>query len=125
MSFPRPGRPVRGSRSGRPVMALLDLLGRRMALRILWELLRAGAPATFRALQQAADTNPAVLNSRLKELRAAKLVVHKDDGYALSEQGQVLVELILPLEAWASRWAASVTPLRGRSVRRANIRGNC
>ena len=26
---PKPGRPVRGSRSGVPVMALLDLLGRR------------------------------------------------------------------------------------------------
>ena len=29
---------VRGSRSGRPVMALLDLLGRRWTLRIIWEL---------------------------------------------------------------------------------------
>ena len=27
-SAPRPGRPVRGSRTGRPIMALLDLLGR-------------------------------------------------------------------------------------------------
>jgi DNA-binding HxlR family transcriptional regulator len=38
-----------GSRSGRPIMALLDLLGRRMALRILWELSCADAPLTFRA----------------------------------------------------------------------------
>ena len=29
---------VRGSRTGRPVMALLDLLGRRWTLRIVWEL---------------------------------------------------------------------------------------
>ena len=29
---------VRGSRTGRPIMALLDLLGRRWTLRILWEL---------------------------------------------------------------------------------------
>jgi len=38
---PLPGRAVRGSRSGRPVMALLDLLdllGRRWTLRLLWEL---------------------------------------------------------------------------------------
>ena len=34
----RPGRPVRGSRTGRPVMALLDLLGRRWTLRVLSEL---------------------------------------------------------------------------------------
>jgi DNA-binding HxlR family transcriptional regulator len=31
-------RRVRGSRTGRPVMALLDLLGRRWTLRIVWEL---------------------------------------------------------------------------------------
>ena len=31
-------RAVRGSRTGRPVMALLDLLGRRWSLRIIWEL---------------------------------------------------------------------------------------
>ena len=29
---------VRGSTTGRPIMALLDLLGRRWVLRIVWEL---------------------------------------------------------------------------------------
>jgi len=38
MPVPRPGRVVRGSATGRPLMAALDLLGRRWALRILWEL---------------------------------------------------------------------------------------
>ena len=47
---PRPGRPVRGSATGRPIMALLDLLGRRWALRVLWEL-RAGPVPGFRELQ--------------------------------------------------------------------------
>jgi DNA-binding HxlR family transcriptional regulator len=106
MKRPMPGKPVRGSRSGRPVMALLDLLGRRMALRILWELSRAGTPLTFRALQAAAETNPALLNTRLKELRAARLVRHDGDGYALSDEGQRLVHLLLPLVAWSDRWAA-------------------
>lgn len=104
MSIPKPGKPVRGSRTGRPVMALLDLLGRRMALRILWELSRADAPLTFRALQGAADTNPAVLNSRLKEFRAARLVVHSGDGYSLSEQGKALLLLLLPVVDWANQW---------------------
>jgi DNA-binding HxlR family transcriptional regulator len=108
MTFPKPGEPVRGSRTGRPVMALLDLLGRRMALRVLWELFRAGAPLTFRALQDAAGTNPALLNTRLKELRVARLAVHRGDGYALSEDGQALVALLLPLTAWADRWAAAL-----------------
>jgi DNA-binding HxlR family transcriptional regulator len=106
MKLPRPRKPVRGSRTGRPVMALLDLLGRRMALRILWELSRANAPLTFRALLDAAETNPALLNTRLKELRAARLVIHPGDGYALSEEGRALLRLLLPVAGWADRWAA-------------------
>ena len=106
MKAPQRGSPVRGSRTGRPVMALLDLLGRRMTLRILWELSRSGAPLTFRALQDAADTNPALLNTRLKELRAARLVIHEGDGYLLGEEGQELLGLLLPLGKWADQWGA-------------------
>lgn len=106
MKFPRPGRPVRGSQSGRPIMALLDLLGRRMTLRILWELSQAGRPLTFRALQAAADTNPSILNTRLKELRAAGVVRHDARGYGLSEDGTALRALLLPLHQWADAWAA-------------------
>jgi DNA-binding HxlR family transcriptional regulator len=87
-------------------MALLDLLGRRMTLRILWELSHAEAPLTFRALQAAAGTNPALLNTRLKELRATSLVVHAGDGYALSDEGRSLLTLLLPLVGWANDWAA-------------------
>ena len=97
MTFPRPGKPVRGSRTGRPIMALLDLLGRRMTLRILWELSRSDIPLTFRALQNAAETNPGLLNTRLKELRIARIVVHDGAGYALSRDGQALLQLLLPL----------------------------
>ena len=43
MTTPKPGRRVRGSATGRPIMALLDLLGRRMTLRILWELRETAA----------------------------------------------------------------------------------
>lgn len=105
MTHPKPGGAVRGSRTGRPVMALLDLLGRRTALRILWELSRASASLTFRALQVAAETNPALLNVRLKELRAADIVVHDDSGYSLTPTGESLVELLAPLVDWADRWA--------------------
>ncbi|HUI71032.1 MAG TPA: hypothetical protein VL354_10975 [Spirochaetia bacterium] len=48
VAIPKPGRPVRGSTTGAPIMAL-DLLGRRWAMGILWNL--AGGPSTFRALQ--------------------------------------------------------------------------
>ena len=62
---PMPKRRVRGSRTGRPIMVLLDLLGRRWALRILWEL--RNDPLTSRALRTACDeASPTVLNERLK-----------------------------------------------------------
>jgi DNA-binding HxlR family transcriptional regulator len=99
------GSPVRGSRTGQPVMVLLDLLGRRMTLRILWELSQAGQPMTFRMLQSAAGTNPSVLNTRLKELRAAGLVMHGEQGYEVSEEGKTLLQVLLPLNDWAKRWA--------------------
>jgi DNA-binding HxlR family transcriptional regulator len=79
-----------------------------MALRILWELSRAGAPLTFRALERAAGTNPALLNTRLKELREARLATHGAGGYSLSEDGQALVALLLPVAHWADRWAAAL-----------------
>jgi DNA-binding HxlR family transcriptional regulator len=103
MVTPLPSQRVRGSTTGLPIMALLDLLGRRMALRIVWEL-RDGS-LTFRALQQAAQTNPSVLNVRLKELREARIVEHGPKGYGLTPHGQKLLEAFLPLHIWAEDWA--------------------
>jgi DNA-binding HxlR family transcriptional regulator len=103
MPPPRPGRRVRGSATGRPIMALLDLLGRRMALRIIWELREKRL--TFRALQEAASTNPSVLNARLAELREARIVEHGPDGYGLTVRGRKLLEAFLPLHTWAEEWA--------------------
>jgi DNA-binding HxlR family transcriptional regulator len=84
-------------------MALLDLLGRRGALRVLWELREQGL--TFRALQLAADSNPGALNSRLAELRQAGIVTHGKKGYALTADGQRLLRTLLPLMDWADDWA--------------------
>ena len=85
-------------------MALLDLLGRRMTLRVLWELSISKTPLTFRALQAAADTNPGVLNARLRELREKGLVAHGVTGYALTDAGRSLVAVIMPLHNWAESW---------------------
>ena len=101
---PRPGQAVRGSATGRPIMAALDLFGRRGALRMLWEL-RGGAPLTFRALASAAELPPATLNVRLKELREAGLV-SADDGYAATPLARELLEALMPLIDWSERWAA-------------------
>jgi DNA-binding HxlR family transcriptional regulator len=101
---PRPGVPVRGSSSGRPIMALLDLLGRRWALRILWEL-RDGAPQNFRDLRARCDQiSPTVLTDRLRELRDAAIAELVDDGYRLTARGAALYAALAPLQAWATEW---------------------
>lgn len=97
------GKPVRGSNTGKPIMVLLDLLGRRSTLRLLWEL-REGNSLTFRALQAAADTNPSLLNTRLRELRDTQLVEHDGEGYTLTESGKSLLGALEPLTLWASEW---------------------
>lgn len=107
------GKAARGSATGRPIMVLLDLLGRRTALRILWEL-RGDKPMTFRALQEAAETNPSVLNTRLGELREVQIVVHAEGGYVLSPLGRELLEHLGSLTLWSERWAKAIQPSRGR-----------
>ena len=52
-------------------------------------------------LVAAADTNPTVLNARVKELRAAGLVTRDESGYCLTQAGGELMALLLPLHAWA------------------------
>jgi DNA-binding HxlR family transcriptional regulator len=86
-------------------MVLLDLLGRRWTLRVLWEL-RGESPHTFRELQSRCDDiSSSVLSSRLRELGDAGLVTHNGDGYALTALGTSLLDRLLPLDAWAQRWA--------------------
>jgi DNA-binding HxlR family transcriptional regulator len=95
-------------------MALLDLLGRRWALRVIWEL--RDDPLSFRQLQaRCGAISSSVLNDRLAELRAAG-VVAGDGGYRLTDEGRELLALYPALNAWAERWAeregrAGLTPL--------------
>ena len=103
---PLPGRPVRGSASGRPIMALFDLLGRRWTLRVIWELAQSPA-ATFRELQQRCDgVSSSVLAQRLAELDQAVIVQRADRGYTLTPDGRTLCADLMRLETWADQWAA-------------------
>jgi DNA-binding HxlR family transcriptional regulator len=97
-------------------MALLDLLGRRGSLRLLWEL-RGGVRLTFRGLQDASELSPSVLNIRLSELRAAGVVDHGADGYGLTPTGVALLAHLAPLQRWADAWARRDVSNR-RRVRR-------
>ena len=95
-------------------MQLLDVLGRRWALRALWEL-RDG-PRTFRALREACDdVSPSSLNHRLADLRALGVVVLGDDGYALSKPGARLSRILLELHRWSEDELGK--PARGSASR--------
>jgi DNA-binding HxlR family transcriptional regulator len=98
---------VRGSRTGRPIMVLLDLLGRRWTLRIVWEL--RDEARRFRELQESIGASPTIINTRLTELREAKLVeLDPDSGYRLTALGSELLRLFLPLHVWSEKWAKSL-----------------
>lgn len=109
MPPPRSARAA-GTTSQRPLMALLDLVGRRWALRVLWEL-RDGELA-FVALRRAAGgLSQSVLTVRLDELKRARLVeAVPDGGYRLTTDGQSLVQEMTRLDRWADRWAAGREP---------------
>jgi DNA-binding HxlR family transcriptional regulator len=89
-------------------MALLDLLGRRWTLRVLWEL--RSEPATFRELRErCGGLSPTVLNVRLKELREAGIVeLSEDSGYRATAAGVGLLRALAPLDRWAKTWARRV-----------------
>ncbi len=92
-------------------MALFDLLGRRWAMGIVWNL--SQGPMTFRALQAACERNkgtisPTILNSRIKDLNEAKLVQRTLDGYQLTALGQELFALIEPFDSWSIRWGKAL-----------------
>jgi DNA-binding HxlR family transcriptional regulator len=105
MAAPRPGKPVRGSTTGRPVMALLDLLSRRWMLRVIWEI-RDG-PIGFRSLQRGCEQmSPSVLSQRLTELVEARILMQSESKeYEFTVEGRELFDLMNPLHEWSERWA--------------------
>ncbi len=105
-SSPPPARVVRGADGRRPIMAVLDLIGRRWTLRVLWEL-RSG-PRGFRELRALCDgMSPNTLSTRLKELKDAGLVENTPDGdLALTEMSRSAEPLMLALLDWANEWVA-------------------
>jgi DNA-binding HxlR family transcriptional regulator len=82
-------------------MVLLDLLGRRWTLRVLWEL--RDEPRTFGEIQ-GGEISTSVLSQRLRELVEAGIVERRANAYALTAQGRELAALLLPLSRWADKW---------------------
>jgi DNA-binding HxlR family transcriptional regulator len=99
------------------VIQLFDLLESRYAMRVIWAL-SDGHPQTFRLLQDSVGgVTPNTLNTRIKELRAARLVDHSGHGYRLTTQGAELARRLSEVQQFATRWShqqarasASATP---------------
>jgi DNA-binding HxlR family transcriptional regulator len=86
---------------------LLGLLEARYAIRVLWAL-RDGHAQTFRLLQDSVGgITPNTLNTRIKELREAGLLVHESGGYVVTPQGAELLKRLSDLPAFASKWATA------------------
>jgi DNA-binding HxlR family transcriptional regulator len=85
-----------------PIADLFDLLGRRWALRVLWEL--RDDPVPYRRLRERCDeVSSSVLATRLRELVAAGVIEQTDAGYALTRSGRELLDHLRPLNDWAKR----------------------
>ncbi|GAA3219375.1 helix-turn-helix domain-containing protein [Actinocorallia longicatena] len=107
MGTPLPGRPVRGSSSGRPLMAAMDLLSRRWALRLCWEL-RDGPVGARALLARCEGLSSSVLYQRLADLTTAGLVTSGPPGYTLTDLGTSLGPALSALDDWAVTWAGSL-----------------
>ena len=88
--------------STRPVEDALDLLGRRWALRLVWELRRSAL--SFSELRRRLGVSPSVLSARLGELADAD-VIERDAGgrYRLSGRGRELARVLYELNRWAEQ----------------------
>jgi DNA-binding HxlR family transcriptional regulator len=91
--------------STRPVEGVLELLGRRWALRLVWELRRAALP--FSELRRRTGISPSVLSARLGDLIGAGVVERDlDRRYRLSGRGRELARVLYELNRWAERAGA-------------------
>ena len=84
--------------------AALDLLGRRWALRVVWELRRDAL--SFADLRQRTGISPSVLSQRLRELSRVA-VVDRDPArrYRLTGRGRELARVLYELNRWAESGA--------------------
>lgn len=102
-----------------PVCGLVDLMGRKWTLHLLWAL-REEERIRFNELKrQAGDISPRVLTDRLNPLVEADLVERREHDetpprveYALTENGQGLDAVFRAYMDWADRFGPPGPPDR-------------
>ncbi len=83
-----------------PVLDILELLGRRWALRLVWELRRDSVG--FAELRRRTGISSSVLSTRLRDLEAAGVLEPaRGRRYRLSAAGRELVRVLFALNRWA------------------------
>ena len=107
--------------SGRDsLVALVDLLGRRHALRLL--LFLTGGSQPFGAMTAHVGAGDSQVSQRLRELREAGLIEVDEGGdYRLTPTGRRLQGVLAGVEHFAAEWSA-MTP-RQRNPRGVDTRG--
>jgi DNA-binding HxlR family transcriptional regulator len=92
-------------------MVLLDLLGRRWMLRVLWEFKNRGTMGFSELQERCAKMSPSVLSQRLRELQEMGLLEACEDGrYAVTGLGRGLERPLSVLNEWATVWAEAQRP---------------
>ncbi len=86
-----------------PFIQLMNLLGRRWALRVLHELHQC--PLGFRELaSRCGGMSSSVLSTRLAELRSAGIIEQVGgQPYKLTDRGRELAIILMQLSDWAVR----------------------
>ena len=92
--------------AARRVHDVFDLLGRRWALRLIWELRRDAVG--FAALRERCGVSPSVLSTRLAELDRAGIVRSDAAGrYLLTASGRDLARHLYEINRWAESSGSS------------------
>jgi DNA-binding HxlR family transcriptional regulator len=90
----------------KPIERALNVLGRRWAMRLIWELRRS--TLTFSELRERTGISPSVLSARLGELVEAG-ILERDSGrrYRLSGRGRELARILYEVNRWAEQAGVS------------------
>src|SRR5688572_17028878 len=92
-----------------PFQGMLEILGRKHMLSILW-VLQQRSPRRFTEIKNAMGLNPVTLSERLTELEECGIVsrtafneIPPRVDYALTKRGRELLVILDGLEAWAKK----------------------